>query len=141
MSIFELVSSSLSSSFMQLILCLLSTFMTLCIKLIYFKYIYEFEYKEPHFLSLQYTSEFEYKENLLSLEFSYEFEHKAPHFFSFKFIYELEQNNLTFCLLSTSMSLSCFLKPAISSFFCFSSLLLSATNCSSLFLSCSVDSW
>lgn len=109
---------------MQLILCLLSTFMTLCIKFIYIKYIYEFKYKE----------------HLLSLEFSYEFEHKALHFFSFKYIYELEQNNLTFCLLSTSMSLSCFLKPAISSFFCFSSLLLSATNCSSLFLSCSVDS-
>ena len=48
--------------------------------------------------------------------------------------------SLTFCRLRTSMSLSCFLKPAISSFFCFSRRLLSDTSWSRRFLSCSVDS-
>ena len=48
---------------------------------------------------------------------------------------------VTFCLFRTSISFICFLKPAISSFFCFSRRLFSASSCSMRFLSCSPESW
>ena len=54
---------------------------------------------------------------------------------------EKRKLKVTFCLFRTSISFICFLKPAISSFFCFSRCLFSASSCSMRFLSCSPESW
>ena len=54
---------------------------------------------------------------------------------------EKRKLKVTFCLFRTSISFICFLKPAISSFFCFSRRLFSASSCSMRFLSCSPESW